>query len=94
VSEFELESSHLKLLEIAARAWDRVLEARESLAKNGVTFSDRHGVLRPRPEIVIERNSSILFARMLRELRLGDFPEADERDRVPRNQARSPRRPL
>jgi phage terminase small subunit len=75
---FVLESSHLKLLTLACRAWDRASTAREAIAKHGLSFTDKHGVARPRPEVVIERNSSILFARLVRELRLSDTPEPDE----------------
>jgi len=76
--DYVLETTHLKLLTLACRAWDRVSTAREALAKHGLSFEDKHGVARPRPEVAIERNSAILFARLVRELRLSDTPEPDE----------------
>ena len=91
VAEFVLESSHLKLLALACRAWDRGEAARHVLRKHGLTFTDRHGIHRQRPEVSVERDCSILFARMLRELRIGDAqPDVDD-GRIPRNQS-SPRR--
>lgn len=91
VRDYQLESSHLLLLAIACRAWDRAVEARVTLSKNGLTFTDRHGVVRPHPATVIEKNSSILFARMIRELRLGDAPAPDD-ERIPRNSYTSQKR--
>lgn len=91
VREYVLEPSHLKLLTLACRAWDRQLEARAALKKNGLTFADRHGVLRSRPEIVIERNASVLFSRLLRELRLDAAPDEAEQ-RIPRNAVQQQRR--
>jgi hypothetical protein len=54
VADFELESHHLHLLTLAAEAWDRCCEAREALAEHGLTFADRHGSPRARPEAGIE----------------------------------------
>jgi|SRR5690242_20614115 len=79
VAEYEMASHHLRLLTLAARAWDRAESAREALRNNGLTYRDRHGVLRPRPEAVIERQAMVAFARLLRELRLDGAPEPDVR---------------
>lgn len=90
VREFVLEPTHVRLLTLACRAWDRQLDAREAISRNGLTFKDKHGTLRPRPEVVIERNSAILFSRLIRELRLSDAPEPDEG--MPRNTTLAQRR--
>lgn len=80
VAEFELEPHHLHLLRLACEAWDRGQEAREALAQHGSVFVDRFGQPRARPEIAIERDSRISFARMLRELALDvDSPTEDGR---------------
>jgi hypothetical protein len=84
VESYELQPHHLHLLTLAARALDRIATAREALRKNGLIYRDGHGVRRASPEAVIEKNSSILFARLLRELRLDDVMD-DDADRVPRN---------
>lgn len=79
--EFELEQHHQKLLTLAAEAWDRACAAREVIDRDGMTFSDRFGQPKPRPEIAIERDSRIGFARLIRELALdGDTTP----DRPPR----------
>ena len=77
VSDYDLDESLLKLLTLAAESWDRGCEARESLKKHGLTFNDRFGQPHARPEIAIERDSAIRFARLMRELAL-DVAEPEE----------------
>jgi P27 family predicted phage terminase small subunit len=79
VGEFDLESHHLRILQSAAEAWDRCQSAREVIDREGMTFDDRFGQPKPRPEIAIERDSRIAFARLLRELALDVDPPADAR---------------
>jgi P27 family predicted phage terminase small subunit len=74
VESFELEAHHLKLLQAAAESWDRMQAARTVIDRDGLTFVDRFGSPRARPEIGIERDSKIAFARLCRELRLDDVP--------------------
>lgn len=75
VGTFELDSHHVKLLTLAAEAHDRCTQAREALAKYGMTYDDRFGQPRSRPEIAIERDSRLAFARLVRELGLQDEPD-------------------
>lgn len=70
VSEFELEAHHIKLLTAACESWDRTQQARRRLKKYGLTYNDRFGQPRARPEVGIERDNRIAFARLLRELDL------------------------
>lgn len=70
VSDFDLEPHHVRLLTLAAEAWDRGAQAREALAEHGLTFADRFGQPHARPEVGIERDSRLAFARLLRELAL------------------------
>jgi hypothetical protein len=70
LKDYELEPHHLRLLTRAAEAFDRAAQAREILAAEGLTFLDRNDNPRPRPEVAIERDSRIAFARLLRELAL------------------------
>ena len=65
-----MEPHHIKLLTLAAEAWDRCQEAREILAEEGLTYEDRFHQPRARPEVAVERDSRIAFARLLRELAL------------------------
>ena len=70
VADFELEDHHLRLLRLACEAWDRGQEAREALVEHGLTYEDRFLQPKARPEVAIERDSRLAFARLLRELAL------------------------
>ncbi len=70
LADFELESHHLRLLELAATAWDRAEGAREVIDQLGISYEDRFGAPRARPEVAVERDSRIGFARLVRELGL------------------------
>lgn len=82
-ADFELESHHRRLLTLACESWDRGVEAREALAKHGTVYHDRWGQPRARPEVAIERDARIGFARLVRELAL-DIELPDETGRPPR----------
>jgi hypothetical protein len=77
LEEYVLEPHHVRLLTLAAEAWDRCQQARAALAK-GLTFKDVNGHPRARPEVAIERDSRIAFARLIRELALDVEPPADD----------------
>src|SRR4051812_21525711 len=79
VADFDLEPHHLKLLVKASEAWDRSEQAREAIAKLGMTYQDRFGSPRARPEVSIERDSRLAFCRILRELGLDVVPPAESR---------------
>lgn len=65
------------LLLLAAEAWDRHLQAREALKEHGTTFENKHGDVKPRPEIMIERDSRNAFMRAVRELNLSEESPAE-----------------
>ena len=71
-AEYELEPHQRKLLQAAAEAWDRLQQARSALAKHGLTYEDRLGNPRARPEVAIERDARIAFGRLVRQLRFDD----------------------
>ena len=77
VEDYALEPHHLRLLRLACEAWDRCQQAREAIEEHGLTCQDRFGQVRTRPEVQIERDSRIAFARILRELAL-DVSEPGE----------------
>jgi phage terminase small subunit len=74
VAEYDLQPHHMRLLTLAAEAWDRCQAAREHLQIHGVTYVDRFNAPRTRPEIAIERDARLGFARLLRELDLDVDP--------------------
>jgi phage terminase small subunit len=78
MSDYELEPHHVRLLTLAGEAWDRGVQAREVLAEKGLTYDDRFKQPRARPEVAIERDSRIAFARLVREVAL----DVDERAEV------------
>ncbi len=82
LADFALEAHHRRLLTLACEAWDRCTQAREALKKHGLTYADRHGAPKARPEVQIERDSRLAFARLLRELAL-DVESPAEASRAP-----------
>ena len=62
VNEYEFESHHIRLLTKACESWDRSEEAREAIAKHGVTYLDRFNSPRARPEVAIERDSRLGYS--------------------------------
>ena len=70
MDEFELEAHHVRLLTLACEAYDAAQDARMVLQAEGKVFVDRFGQPKPRPEVAIQRDSAISFARLLRELDL------------------------
>jgi phage terminase small subunit len=82
VRDYELEEHHVRLLTAAGEAWDRMQEARAVIAKDGMTYQDRFNQPKARPEIAIERDSRLGFARLLRELALDVSAPDDSRPPV------------
>src|SRR5215212_633719 len=76
-TKFVLEQHHIRLLTLAAEAWDRGEQTRQALAAHGnLTFVDSKQMVRARPEVAIERDARIGFARLIRELDLDAEPPA------------------
>lgn len=83
LADYDLDRHHLHLLEAACGAWDRMIEARTALDANGLTYADQNGCPKPRPEVTIEKDSRIAFARLVRELDLDEAPPPEPRGRPP-----------
>ncbi|MFD2053779.1 P27 family phage terminase small subunit [Mesorhizobium calcicola] len=79
LKEYDLEGHHLRLLQAACEAWERMQAARAAIATYGLTFTDGSGSPKVRPEISIERDSKIVFARLIRELDLDCEAPAETR---------------
>jgi P27 family predicted phage terminase small subunit len=65
-AEFVLRSHHLKILEAAADAWDRMVEARAILRREGLAVSTSDDGLKLHPAFVAERDSRAEFLRAVR----------------------------
>jgi P27 family predicted phage terminase small subunit len=73
VEAYALEPHHLRQLECGCDAWDRMIQARALLLKEGLTTPTRDGV-KSHPAVAIEKDSRKAFLEALRELDL-DCPE-------------------
>jgi hypothetical protein len=82
IEDYTLELHHVRLLIKCAESWDRSEEAREAIAKHGLTYDGRFGEPRARPEVAIERDSRLAFCRLLRELDI-DVSEPGVSNRPP-----------
>ena len=81
--EYVLEPHHVRILTLASEAWDRCQQAREVIDREGLTYIDRFEAPKARPEVAIERDARLAFARLIRELNL-DIDDAPE-SRIPRS---------
>ena len=79
VAEYELEPHHVRLLTLAAEAWDRGAGARELIEVDGAVVADRFGQLKTHPAVAIERDARIAFARLVRELCLDESAPGEVR---------------
>jgi phage terminase small subunit len=79
VADYELEPHHFRLLTLLGETWDRGQQARRALRRHGITFVDRFGQPRARPEVAVERDCKVVFARLLRELALDVDAPAESR---------------
>lgn len=78
--DYALEPHHLRLLQAACEAWDRMRQAREALAEHGgLTFTDPKGMIRAHPAVAMERDARTAFARLVRELDLDTGQPAEAR---------------
>jgi P27 family predicted phage terminase small subunit len=71
VREYDIaDAGGLALLELAAQAYRRLVEARGILDKQGVTVMDRHGQVRAHPLVNVERDARIAVVATLKQLGL------------------------
>jgi P27 family predicted phage terminase small subunit len=90
VADYDLEAHHLKLLEAACDAWDRMAMARATVLDEGLTVQGVHGP-KTHPAVNVERDSAIRFSRLIRELDL-DEPQPSPGRYMPPPAIRSNRR--
>jgi Phage terminase, small subunit len=68
----------VEILLKACEAHDRAEQARRILKREGVTYQDRFGQPRSRPEVALERDSRSQFAKLLDQVGLWDPYFKDE----------------
>jgi P27 family predicted phage terminase small subunit len=79
VSRWDLEDHHVRLLTLAAEAWDRGEQARDLVAREGLTVPTRDGGAKLHPAVRVETDCRLGFARLIRELDLDLDPPAEAR---------------
>ena len=79
LDDYVLEPHELKLLILACESWDRATLARETIAKDGLTYTDRLANIRKHPAVSIAEAATIAFARLTRELSLTDTTPDENR---------------
>jgi P27 family predicted phage terminase small subunit len=88
VRDYDLPDHDLMLLQAAAESWDRMQQAREEIARDGLTVKTAQGGLKPHPAVGIERDAKVTFARLIRELALDSEPAPEIRLPRPRGTRR------
>lgn len=78
-AEWDLEPHHVRLLTLAGEAWDRCAQARELIAREGLTVPTREGGAKLHPACRVEDSARIAFARLVRELDLDVAPPAESK---------------
>jgi len=78
LEDYVLEPHAIRLLTLAAQAWDRCQEARAQLHLEGLTIESRQG-MKPHPMLAVERDSANRFAALIKQLEL----DVDEPKRGP-----------
>lgn len=69
----------LRLLKLASEALQTAETAREVLHRDGLTYVDRFGAPRPRPEARLQTAAMTTFRALVRELRLDPIPTEKKR---------------
>jgi phage terminase small subunit len=77
VNRWQLEEHHVRLLTLAGEAWDRGVQARELVGREGLTVPTRDGGAKLHPAIRIETDCRLAFARLVREMDLDLEPPAE-----------------
>jgi len=71
---YQLEEHHVRLLTAACEAWDRMVEARQTIETAGMFFTSRFDEPKAHPAVAVERDSRLAFAQLVREIGLSDDP--------------------
>jgi phage terminase small subunit len=82
-ADFVLEPHHQRLLERALIQWGRAEKCREILDVEGLTCMDRFQQLRSHPLVAEERQATLAFKSLMRELGLDVLPTEKRGYRAP-----------
>ena len=74
VTGWAMEDTDLKLLTLAAENLDIAEEARKTLLTEGRYYVDSKGIQRAHPLVKAQKDAMILFARIVRDLKLDVVP--------------------
>jgi P27 family predicted phage terminase small subunit len=83
VSGWELDDAGFLVLENALECFDRMRQAQEMLAKEGLVTNDRFGQQKVHPAVLVERDAKAGLLRALRALNLQIEPLHDTTGRPP-----------
>jgi P27 family predicted phage terminase small subunit len=83
VSGWELDDAGFLVLENALESFDRMRQAQEMLAKEGLVTTDRFGQQKVHPAVLVERDAKAGLLRALRALNLQIEPLHDTTGRPP-----------
>jgi phage terminase small subunit len=75
LADYEIAEHALRTLQAACESWDLKETARASLVEHGLTFTDDHGMVRPRPEVAIAKKATTIYLRALGALNLKVEPQ-------------------
>jgi P27 family predicted phage terminase small subunit len=78
-AEYILRPHHLKILEAACDSWDRMVESRTILLREGLTRLTAAGDAKGHPAAELELHSRASFLRAVRELDLDSEPRPSDR---------------
>jgi phage terminase small subunit len=75
LDEYEWTQSEWRLAVLAAETYDRAQTARRTLSREGLTILSPRGEIKPHPCVVIARDSTALFSKLVAQLGLDDESE-------------------
>ena len=82
VSQWELETASLLILESALEAYDRMHQAADEVNREGVTIKDQNGIPRKHPAVSVEAEQRGLMLRFFKALGI-DLEAVGEMGRPP-----------
>lgn len=78
---WDLDTHHLRLLGLACYQLDRIAQARAAVQADGPFPIGRYGP-RQHPGLAVERDATVVFCRVMREINLDEEGQAELRRRI------------